>query len=135
VPNKEPVKPSVAIMDPVTTKLPVITADPLKGNPVPLPPPEPVFTVIGNVDPSPLVNVIVFNETEAVITALGVNEAVLAREAVVAKEELSTIIELVCEFNTYGANIEAVTLFCTYPCTNDAVVAKLLLTAWLAVIE
>ena len=32
----------------------------------PPPPPLPVFTVIGNVLPSPLVNVIVFNDTDAV---------------------------------------------------------------------
>jgi hypothetical protein len=46
--------------------------------PPPPPPPEPVLTVIGNVLPSPLVNVIVFNETEAVINALEVLDAVSA---------------------------------------------------------
>ena len=36
------------------------------------PPPEPVATVIGNVLPSPLVNVIVFEDTDAVVSKLAV---------------------------------------------------------------
>jgi hypothetical protein len=51
----------------VTTKLPVITADPVYGKVDPPLPPEPVFTVIGKVEPSPLVKVIVFKLTEAVV--------------------------------------------------------------------
>jgi hypothetical protein len=71
-------------MDPVTPKLPVICAEPLNGNPAPDPPPaEPVLTVIGKVEPSPLVKVIVFKLTDAVISALGVKDAVLARDAVI----------------------------------------------------
>ena len=50
----------------------------------PPPPPLPVLTVIGNVVPLPLVNVIVFNDTDAVTMAFGVNEAVEANEALVA---------------------------------------------------
>jgi hypothetical protein len=48
------------------------------------PPPEPVFTVIGKVDPSPLVNVIVFKITEAVVKAFGVYDAVVAKLALTA---------------------------------------------------
>jgi hypothetical protein len=41
----------------------VVTSDPVE---VATLPPDPVFTVIGNVDPSPFVNVIVFKFTDAV---------------------------------------------------------------------
>jgi hypothetical protein len=69
VPNKLPVNPKVDIIDPVTIKLPVIIALPVYGKDDPLPPPpEPVLTVIGNVEPSPLVKVIVFKLTEAVVS-------------------------------------------------------------------
>ena len=58
-----------------------------------LPPPEPVFTVIGNVLPSPLVKVIVFNTTEAVVNRLDVLTvpplpAFKAYDAVKAKEDV-----------------------------------------------
>jgi len=58
---------------------PVIKALPVYGNAAP-PPPEPVFTVIGKVLPSPFVKVIVFKDTEAVVKAFGVLEAVNAYE-------------------------------------------------------
>lgn len=45
------------------------------------PPPLPVFTVIGNVLPSPFVKVIVFKDTDAVAIALGAYEAVSEYEA------------------------------------------------------
>jgi hypothetical protein len=44
---------------------------PVYGNVDP-PPPDPVATVIGNVLPSPLVNVIVFEDTDAVVSRLAV---------------------------------------------------------------
>ena len=72
-----PFEPDVEI-EPVTPKDPVISADPVKGNAAP-PPPLPVLTVIGNVVPLPLVNVIVFEDTDAVTKAFGVNEAVEAK--------------------------------------------------------
>jgi hypothetical protein len=50
---------------PVTSNDPVINADPVNGNGVP---PDPVLIVIGKVVLSPLVNVIVFKLTEAVVT-------------------------------------------------------------------
>ena len=53
--------------EPVIPKLPVIKADPVNGNPTPLPPPEPVSTVKANVLPSPFVNVKVFKLTEPVV--------------------------------------------------------------------
>jgi hypothetical protein len=71
-------------VEPVTIRLPVIIAEPVNGNDAPPPPPLPVLTVIGNVVPSPLVKVIVLEETDAVIRAFGVNEAVAANEAEVA---------------------------------------------------
>ena len=91
-----PFEPDVEI-EPVTPNDPVISADPVKGNAAP-PPPLPVLTVIGNVVPLPLVNVIVFEDTDAVTIAFGVNEAVEA------KLELTA-------FKTY----EAVTAFDAVP--------------------
>ena len=91
-----PFEPDVEI-EPVTPNDPVISADPVKGNAAP-PPPLPVLTVIGNVVPLPLVNVIVFEDTDAVTKAFGVNEAVEA------KLELTA-------FKTY----EAVTAFDAVP--------------------
>jgi hypothetical protein len=57
--------------------------------------PEPVAIVIGNVVPFPLVNVIVFEDTDAVIISLAINEAVDANELlieVVAKEALNALV-------------------------------------------
>jgi hypothetical protein len=69
------------------------------------PPPLPVFTVIGNVEPSPLVNVIVFDSTDAVInrdpvsilsplfkayeavTAVNANDAVCVKDEEIAVED------------------------------------------------
>jgi hypothetical protein len=39
VPNNEPVNPNVDVVEPVTIKLPVITALPVNGKPAPPPPP------------------------------------------------------------------------------------------------
>jgi hypothetical protein len=69
VPDSDPVNPPVDVVGPVTTKDPLIVADPVYGNIDPPPPPEPVLTVIGNVLPSPFVNVIVFRFTEAVVNS------------------------------------------------------------------
>ena len=91
-----PFEPDVEI-EPVTPKDPVISADPVKGNAAP-PPPLPVLTVIGNVVPLPLVNVIVFEDTDAVTIAFGV------KDDVKAKLELTA-------FKTY----EAVTAFDAVP--------------------
>ena len=41
---------------------------------------EPVFTIIGNVEPSPLVNVIVFDDTDAVTIASGVKDELTAND-------------------------------------------------------
>ena len=68
-----PFEPDVEI-EPVTPNDPVIKADPVKGNAAPPPP----LTVIGNVVPLPLVNVIVFEDTDAVTKAFGVKDAVVA---------------------------------------------------------
>lgn len=59
-------------MLPVTIKLPVICADPVYGKDEPVPPPA--GTTIGNVEPSPLVNVIVLPDIDAVVSrdAVGV---------------------------------------------------------------
>jgi hypothetical protein len=48
---------------------------------IPPPPPEPVFTVIGNVEPLPLVKVIVFEITDAVTKNEPVLIVVLAFKA------------------------------------------------------
>jgi hypothetical protein len=72
-----PFEPLVEI-EPVTPNDPVISADPVKGNAAP-PPPLPVLTVIGNVVPLPLVNVIVFEDTDAVTKAFGVKDDVKAK--------------------------------------------------------
>ena len=52
--------------------------------------PDPVLTVIGNVDPSPLVKVIILEDTDAVINnepvLTGVEEAFVAYDAVKAYE-------------------------------------------------
>ena len=60
----EPVIPLSPLLLPDTSKDPVITALPLNGKA--FPPPLPVLTTIGNVEPSPFVKVIVFKDTEAV---------------------------------------------------------------------
>jgi hypothetical protein len=70
-----PFEPLVEI-EPVTPKDPVISADPVKGNAAP---PLPVLTVIGNVVPLPLVNVIVFEDIDAVVIAFGAKDAVEAK--------------------------------------------------------
>ena len=72
----EPVIPLNPPLLPDTSKEPVITAFPLNGKA--FPPPLPVFTVIGKVEPSPLVKVIVFKDTEAVVS----REPVLTTAAV-----------------------------------------------------
>ena len=84
-----PFEPDVEI-EPVTPNDPVIKADPVNGNAAP-PPPLPVLTVIGNVVPLPLVNVIVFEDTDAVTKAFGVNEAVEANEAVPKSEPVNAV--------------------------------------------
>jgi hypothetical protein len=58
--------PLFANNEPVTIKDPDIIALPVYGKSDPLAPPPPA-TVIGNVEPSPFVNVIVLDTTEAVI--------------------------------------------------------------------
>jgi hypothetical protein len=83
------------LIEPVTPNDPVIWAEPVNGKAAP-PPPLPVLTVIGNVVPLPLVNVIVFDDTDAVTIAFGVLEADTANEAVVANDELTA-------FKTYEA--------------------------------
>jgi hypothetical protein len=60
---------------PDTSNEPVITALPLNGKAFPSP--LPVLTVIGKVDPSPLVKVIVFKDTDAVVS----NDPVLTAAA------------------------------------------------------
>ena len=82
--------PKVAVIEPVTFREPVICADPVNGKDDP-PPPLPVLTVIGNVAPSPLVNVIVFEDTDAVVIAFGVKDAVEANEAVPSKEPVNDV--------------------------------------------
>ena len=81
-----PFEPDVEI-EPVTPKDPVISADPVKGN---VASPLPVLTVIGNVVPLPLVNVIVFDNTDAVTIEFGVKDAVEAKLELKAYEELTT---------------------------------------------
>ena len=75
-----PFEPLVEI-EPVTPKDPVIKADPVKGKAAP---PLPVLTVIGNVVPLPLVNVIVFEDTDAVTKAFGAKDAVEAKLELIA---------------------------------------------------
>jgi hypothetical protein len=82
-----PFEPLVEI-EPVTPKDPVISADPVKGNAAP---PLPVLTVIGNVVPLPLVNVIVFEDIDAVVIAFGAKDAVEANEAVPCKEPVNEV--------------------------------------------
>jgi hypothetical protein len=57
---------NVKLLEPLNTPFPLNWIDVL-GFPGKLPPLDPVFTVIGNVLPSPLVNVIVLELTDAVI--------------------------------------------------------------------
>ena len=73
-----PVLISKLLIEPVTPNDPVIKADPVYGNVAP-PPPLPVLTVMGNVVPLSLVNVIVFEDTDAVTIAFGVKDAVEAK--------------------------------------------------------
>ena len=70
-----PFEPDVEI-EPVTPNDPVISADPVKGNDATT---LPVLTVIGNVVPLPLVNVIVFEDIDAVVIAFGAKDAVEAK--------------------------------------------------------
>ena len=84
-----PFEPDVEI-EPVTPNDPVISADPVKGNAAP-PPPLPVLTVMGNVVPLSLVNVIVFEDTDAVTIAFGVKDAVEANEAVPKSEPVNDV--------------------------------------------
>ena len=55
-----------------------------------------------------------------------------ADDAVLAKEELNTVIDDVCEVKTYGDSIDAVTLVGTYNGANDAVLANEALVAFKA---
>ena len=80
VPNKEPVYPPVEVTLPVTVNDPVIVAEPVNGNAEVA---DPVATVIGNVVPLPFVNVIVFEDTDAVIISLATYEAVDAKDALI----------------------------------------------------
>jgi hypothetical protein len=96
------------MVEPVIIKLPDIIALPVYGKDEPT---EPVFTVIGNVVPLPFVNVIIFEETDAVINnePVSVLPPFNAKEAVVANEALTAC-------NTYDAVVtnEALTAFKTY---------------------
>ena len=100
-----PVLISKLLIEPVTVKEPVISADPVKGKPTP---PLPVLTVIGNVVPLPLVNVIVFDNTDAVVIAFGVKDAVEAKLELKAYEELTTN-EAVWAFEALKAYEELIT--------------------------
>jgi hypothetical protein len=80
VPNRDPVYPPVELTLPVTVNDPVIIAEPVNGNADVA---EPVATVIGNVVPFPFVNVIVFDDTEAVIILFPTKEAVEAKELLI----------------------------------------------------
>ena len=73
--------------DPVTCKEPEMIADPVYGKGSL---PDPVSTVIGNVLPSPLVNVIVLVDTEAVNKRepVSVGTTFRAKDAVSANDEL-----------------------------------------------
>ena len=82
-----PFEPDVEI-EPVTPNDPVICADPVKGNAAT---PLPVLTVIGNVVPLSLVNVIVFEDTDAVTIAFGVKDDVEANEAVPSKDPVKDV--------------------------------------------
>ena len=77
---------------PFTCNEPEIVAEPVNGKAEPPPPPDPVFTVIGNVEPSPLVNVIVFKATDAVEIEL---TELLAQLAVPAKLPVATKLSIV----------------------------------------
>jgi hypothetical protein len=80
VPNRDPVYPPVELTLPVTVNEPVIPAEPVNGNAAAA---EPVATVIGNVVPLPFVNVIIFEDTDAVIRLLATKEAVDAKDALI----------------------------------------------------
>jgi hypothetical protein len=84
----------------------------------------PVLTVNANVVPLPLVKVIILLETEAVVTAFGVFEAVAAYDAL---NELEAYDELNIEFAPYGPNTFELV-------TNDAVAANVLLDAYDALV-
>jgi len=113
-----PVPISKLLIEPVTPREPVISADPVKGKPTP---PLPVLTVIGNVVPLPLVNVIVFVDTDAVVIAFRVKDEVEAKLELKEYEELTTN-EAVLAYEALKA-YEALT-------TYEAVVAKLELKAY-----
>jgi len=75
----------------------------VNGNELPLPPPEPVATVTGNVEPSPLVKVITLPAADAVVSNEAVltvpppfkaNDAVKAYEAEVALAACDADVEL-----------------------------------------
>jgi hypothetical protein len=80
VPNRDPVYPPVELTLPVTVNDPVIVAEPVNGNAEVA---DPVATVIGNVVPLPFVNVIVFEDTDAVTILLPTNDAVDAKDALI----------------------------------------------------
>ena len=85
------------------------------------PPPEPVSIVIGNVVPSPLVNVIVFKDTEAVLNKLPVlvGVAVITTLPVVGDTWIPTPVTLVTPpFKAYDAVVAKLEL-----ATNEAVIA------------
>ena len=86
----------VILVEPVIRKLPDIIAEPVNGKVGDI---EPVLTIIGNVVPSPLVNVIVFDVTDAVVILFNATDAVIALEELTANEALNTAIEPVCDTN------------------------------------
>jgi hypothetical protein len=73
---------------------------------------EPVLTVIGKVVPLPLVNVIVFDNTEAVNNASGTDTAFWANEAVVANDADVAIlaVDAFCTLLTVIPNVDALPL-------------------------
>jgi hypothetical protein len=93
-------------------------AEPVNGNDDPPPPPEPVFTVIGNVEPSPLVNVIVFNDTEAVISKDPVSSDVITEEPATVKVWVATTLPVITKLPDttapYGIINSLAILYCSY---------------------
>ena len=99
VPNRDPVNPNVDVVDPVTTKLPVITAEPVKGNVAPAPPGmfiDAVFDETVAVTPSPVklkyveVPCIVPSSATVIgVATLGAHDADIANEAVPNREPVN----------------------------------------------
>ena len=84
----------VVVIGPPVKVIPFTVPDVATFVTVPVPP-EPVATVIGKVVPFPFVNVIVFEDTDAVTILFPTNEAVVANEldkADVAKELLNALV-------------------------------------------